>query len=369
MSNNQHDNHPAPPVRDPVAHELDRARGREALFGRPFDPITIGRFTLIKHLGSGGMGEVFAAYDPKLDRQIAIKLVRGGGRSPMSCLPPATCPESLPTPWRGPMPRLLREAQTLARLSHPNVVQVYEAGEFRGRVYIAMEYVQGSDLRGWLEQRGRLGRRVRQREVLRLFLDIGRGLDAAHQAGLVHRDFKPRQRPGRRGRPAAGRGLRPGSTHGRALGRSGKRRHAARDRSRAGRAPTEGGRGPHHPRPPAGDAPVHGPRADARRARRQPQRSVQLLRGPARGPLPATPLCRRQLDGAAARRRGRRSGPASGRRQRHHAHPQGPGPRPGPGRRRTLCGHGGAVARPRGLAAPAPAPLAAPRSRRWPSWA
>jgi tetratricopeptide (TPR) repeat protein len=129
---------------------------------------TIDRFVVLGLVGRGGMGEVFAAYDPELDRKIAIKLLRArddaaDGRA-----------------------RLLREAQAIAKLSHPNVVVVYDVGTFGESVFIAMEFVEGRTLTGWLQA----GQRSR-RDVLQVFLAAGRGLSAAHAAGLVHRDFKP----------------------------------------------------------------------------------------------------------------------------------------------------------------------------------
>lgn len=126
---------------------------------------TIGRFAIESVLGAGGMGIVFVARDPVLDRRIAVKLIRGSSA-------------------RAEV-RLLREAQALARLTHPNVVTVHEAGTADGSVYIAMELVDGTSLRSWLE------RPHPWREVLAMFIAAGRGLAAAHDAGLVHRDFKP----------------------------------------------------------------------------------------------------------------------------------------------------------------------------------
>ncbi|MCB9706681.1 MAG: protein kinase [Myxococcales bacterium] len=133
----------------------------------------IGRFTILELVGAGGMGLVYAAYDPELDRKVAVKLVRsdegsaGGegsdGRS-----------------------RLLREAQALARVAHPNVVAIHDVGVHEGQVFIAMEYVTGVDLRLWLEERPRSWR-----EILEVYLQAGDGLAAVHEAGLVHRDFKP----------------------------------------------------------------------------------------------------------------------------------------------------------------------------------
>ena len=123
-------------------------------------------------IGRGGMGEVYAAYDPELDRKIAVKLLRAGADEPFGAEDGRT--------------RLLREAQAIARLSHPNVVVVYDVGTFRDSVFIAMEFVEGHTLAYWLEAAPR-----GTREVLEVFLAAGRGLAAAHEAGLLHRDFKP----------------------------------------------------------------------------------------------------------------------------------------------------------------------------------
>jgi serine/threonine protein kinase/tetratricopeptide (TPR) repeat protein len=120
------------------------------------------------------MGEIYAAYDDRLDRKVALKLVRGGSELT------AKADE-----------RLLREAQTLAQVSHPNVVQIYEAGTYNGRLFIAMELIRGKTLTSWLGDAARLPRAVRQREILRQFIAAGHGLEAAHAAGVAHRDFKP----------------------------------------------------------------------------------------------------------------------------------------------------------------------------------
>jgi len=130
---------------------------------------TVGRYVVLDRIGSGGMGVVYAAYDPELDRRVAIKLLR---------------PDRFSS--EGGRLRLLREAQALARLTHPNVVAVYDAGTFGERVFVAMELVEGETLREWLKAGPRSWR-----EVLDRFLPAGRGLAAAHAAGLVHRDFKP----------------------------------------------------------------------------------------------------------------------------------------------------------------------------------
>ena len=137
------------------------------LFPEHAVPVTIGRFRVLRPLGAGGMSVVYAAYDEKLDRRIALKLLRGG-ESPDS------------------QARLLREAQAMARLSHPNVVTVHEVGTWNDQVYVAMEFVRGRDLRAWLAE-GPQGRA----DVVEVFAAAGRGLAAAHHAGIIHRDFKP----------------------------------------------------------------------------------------------------------------------------------------------------------------------------------
>ncbi len=128
----------------------------------------IGHFTLGRQLGAGGMGFVLAAHDDLLDRPVALKLMHPDG---------AASSER--------RQRLLREAQALAKLSHPNVVTVHEVGVVGEDVFIAMELVDGSTLRDWMRERRPW------REVVAMFLPAGRGLEAAHALGLVHRDFKP----------------------------------------------------------------------------------------------------------------------------------------------------------------------------------
>ncbi|MCY1078798.1 tetratricopeptide repeat protein [Archangium lansingense] len=132
---------------------------------------SLGRFVMLHRVGSGGMGDVYAAYDSRLDRRVALKLLR----SELAARPEAHAEA-----------RLLREAQALARLTHPHVITVYDAGLLDGKVFIAMEFVDGGTLAGWLREKPRS-----LEEVLESFLAAGRGLAAAHAAGLVHRDFKP----------------------------------------------------------------------------------------------------------------------------------------------------------------------------------
>ncbi|MDC0667695.1 protein kinase domain-containing protein [Nannocystis radixulma] len=141
---------------------------RAQLFGKPLEPLRIGRFTVLRQLGAGGMGVVYAAYDDQLDRKVALKLLhahRSGAADQR---------------------RLLREAQALARLAHPNVVGIHEVGVFDGQVFLAMEFVHGQTAHAWRTARPR-----RWRDVLDVYLQAGRGLAAAHAVGLVHGDFKP----------------------------------------------------------------------------------------------------------------------------------------------------------------------------------
>jgi tetratricopeptide (TPR) repeat protein len=132
--------------------------------------MNVGRYVILSLVGRGGMGEVYAAYDPELDRKVALKLLHGGG---------------LASDSQG-RARLLREAKAIAKLSHPNVVVVHDAGTIDDRVFIAMEFVDGQTLAAWLAAAPRSWRQSRD-----VFLDAGRALSAAHAAGLVHRDFKP----------------------------------------------------------------------------------------------------------------------------------------------------------------------------------
>ncbi|MCA9708517.1 MAG: serine/threonine protein kinase, partial [Myxococcales bacterium] len=140
---------------------------RRRLFGSSHPP-RIGRYTIEHRLGSGGMGEVYLAHDESLDRRLAIKRVH------------------MTSARERDQQRLRREARALARLSHPNVVQIYEVDEHEGRTFLAMEYIDGQTLGAWLAEQDRPWR-----AILDAFLAAGRGLAAAHAAGLVHRDFKP----------------------------------------------------------------------------------------------------------------------------------------------------------------------------------
>ena len=133
----------------------------------PAMPRAIGRFAVQGKLGEGGMGVVYRGRDHALDRDVALKLVnhRGGDDARL---------------------RLLREAQAMARVAHPNVVPVYEVGEHGEQVFVAMELVRGTTLTTWLRSAPRSWR-----EVVRVLVEAGRGLAAAHRAGVLHRDVKP----------------------------------------------------------------------------------------------------------------------------------------------------------------------------------
>jgi eukaryotic-like serine/threonine-protein kinase len=132
----------------------------------------LGRYVLLDRLGSGAMGLVYSAFDAQLDRKIAIKIVKARRRSSQDGGSGAA--------------RLMREAQALARLSHPNVVPIYDVGMLGDRVWVALEYVEGWTVREWMDRRPR-----HWRDVLDVFVQAARGLIAAHTAQLVHRDFKP----------------------------------------------------------------------------------------------------------------------------------------------------------------------------------
>lgn len=148
------------------ANEVSERRAARLDRGEELD-----RYVVLEVLGAGGMGVVYAAYDPLLDRKVAIKVLQNDYAERRS------------TEGRA---RLLREAKALAQLSHPNVVTVHEVGIVGSRVYLVMEHVQGQTLGEWLKA----GTRSSE-EVMRMFVAAGQGLLAAHDKGLVHRDFKP----------------------------------------------------------------------------------------------------------------------------------------------------------------------------------
>ena len=127
----------------------------------------INRYVVLKRLGAGGMSIVYAAYDPELRRRVALKLLLFDAEG-------------------ADQVRMLREARAIARLSHPNVITVFDVGTFEGRIYITMEYVDGQTMRDWWASAPR-----GWSETLAVFLDAARGLSAAHAAGLIHRGASP----------------------------------------------------------------------------------------------------------------------------------------------------------------------------------
>ncbi|MFZ6178197.1 protein kinase domain-containing protein [Nannocystis pusilla] len=129
----------------------------------------VGRYIILGRLGAGAMGVVYSAFDPELDRKIALKLLHSRGNASLDA-----------------RARLLREAKSLARLSHPSVVGVHDVGTYGDHIFLAMEFVAGRTLTAWLKEQPR-----RWPEVLAVMRSAGEGLAAAHAAGLVHRDFKP----------------------------------------------------------------------------------------------------------------------------------------------------------------------------------
>ncbi len=134
--------------------------------------LQVGRYILARQLGRGGMGQVFVAYDPELDRNIALKVMRVAGDNPGE--------------REVARMRLQREAMAMAQLSHPNVVAIHDVGHFDDSVFIAMELVEGPTLKQLIKDGS-----LTPREIVRIFVAAGRGLIAAHDAGLIHRDFKP----------------------------------------------------------------------------------------------------------------------------------------------------------------------------------
>jgi serine/threonine protein kinase len=156
-------------LHEDLADREMKARIRAQIVGETLQPLHVGRFRLLRKLGQGGMGTVHAAYDEELDREIAIKVLH---------------------PWyrhdEHATQRMRREATALARLSHPNLVPVFEVGEHEGQVFLVMELVHGIDMREWVRQHPRPWQ-----AVLVHWLDVARALANVHEAGLVHRDVKP----------------------------------------------------------------------------------------------------------------------------------------------------------------------------------
>lgn len=152
------------PIADDRARAVARSKVANALFATT-ERVTLGRYHLLERLGEGGMGVVWGAFDPELERRVAIKLVRAKTSASRE--------------------RILAEGQALAKLSHPNVVAVHDVGVVDDEVYLVMEWIRGHNLRVHAKEPRSI------REIVALYRAAGEGLLAAHRSGLVHRDFKP----------------------------------------------------------------------------------------------------------------------------------------------------------------------------------
>ena len=160
----------------PHSDDIEALSAMQALQRRLFgvDPVRphVGRYEIVGRVGEGAMGVVYEARDPKLDRRVALKVLKGRSEDPEQ--------------QRNEHERLREEATTLAKLSHANIVEIYDVGRADGRSYIAMEYVDGLDLAQWVAAEPR-----DWRVIVDVFVQVGRGLAAAHDEGMIHRDIKP----------------------------------------------------------------------------------------------------------------------------------------------------------------------------------
>jgi tetratricopeptide (TPR) repeat protein len=154
----------ARPDSDKLVRDVARAKIANELFAKR-EQVKLGRYHLLELVGSGGMGVVWGAWDPELERRVAIKLVKATMQAARD--------------------RILLEGQALAKLSHPNVVPVYDVGVVEEQVYLVMEWIRGENLRAYCRKPRTI------REIVALYRASGEGLFAAHKAGLIHRDFKP----------------------------------------------------------------------------------------------------------------------------------------------------------------------------------
>lgn len=158
----------ARPSVDPLDMDQVRARAERALFGAA-EPTRLGRFILLGPIAGGGMGVVYSAYDPQLDRRVALKLLHPHQRGTAHA-----------------RARLISEARALARLDHPNVVPIHDVLEINDQIVLVMELVAGSTLAAWESTSTHTWR-----EIVAIYVEAGRGLAAVHRLGLAHRDFKP----------------------------------------------------------------------------------------------------------------------------------------------------------------------------------
>ena len=157
-----------PPAAEGLARKLGISAVLQSVAGKPSEPTRLGRLELRDKIGEGAMGVVYRAYDPELDRLVAVKVLQNDAG--------ATERE-----------RITREARALAKLTDPHVVTVFDAVTTGNDLYITMELVEGVTLRQWLEAHPA----ATSRQIVTLFVQAGRGLAAAHRAGLAHRDCGP----------------------------------------------------------------------------------------------------------------------------------------------------------------------------------
>ena len=157
-----------PKTRAGLARQIQLEQLMSSVLGASAEPTTVGRFEVREKVGEGGMGAVYRAYDPELEREVALKFLNAGDS-------------------QEERERISREARTLARFSHPNVVTIHEVGSVDEQVYFVMEYLPRGNLSDWIDAHpdGQID------ELLDFFLGAAKGLHAAHLQGLVHRDFKP----------------------------------------------------------------------------------------------------------------------------------------------------------------------------------
>src|SRR3569832_770437 len=158
----------AKPASDPIAMERSRARVELALFGQ-VRPAMLGRYHILDPLAGGGMGLVYAAYDPQLDRKVALKVLH----------------PDVPR-YANAEARLIKEARALARLEHPNVVVVHDVLSTDGQIVLVMALLEGQTLEDWQSSADR-----EWAEILDAYVQAGDGLAAAHSVDVIHRDFKP----------------------------------------------------------------------------------------------------------------------------------------------------------------------------------
>lgn len=150
---------------DSPAEASALARLRSSMFGRSQMPSRVGHMPVLERIGGGGMGVVFAAYDPRLERRVAVKILHR--KDPRA------------------IQRALREARALARVTHPNVIQVHGVELIDDRLHLIMEYAPGGTLKGWIRKERTW------RDIVEMFVEAAAGLNAVHEADLVHGDFKP----------------------------------------------------------------------------------------------------------------------------------------------------------------------------------